>query len=234
MTVWARLALLVGLLLVGLAIVALVPLPDAAEVRDRVAAAGPWAPVAFVLLYVVATLLLLPKNVLTAGAGVAFGLAGGVGVVWVGAMLGAAAAFWLGRRLGRDGVSRLAGRHLARLDALVLRHGVLAVLVVRLVPLVPFTAVNYGSGLTAVSFGAYLLATAVGILPGTVAYVALGAYGGDPTGTPFLVAVGVLLALSIGGWWVARRRRGQSRAKTSPATSTSTSPAAPRSPREQG
>lgn len=205
MTTWVRLAALVALLLVGVAILVLVPLPGPQELRDRVAAT-PWAPVLFVAGYVVATVLLLPKNVLSAAAGIAFGLAGGVALVWVGAVLGASMSFWLGQRLGRDGVARLAGRHLVRLDDLVRRHGTLAVLVARLIPVVPFTAVNYGSGLTAVRFGGYLLATAVGILPGTIAYVAVGAYGTDAGGWQFLSAVGVLLVLSVGGAWWARRR----------------------------
>ncbi len=159
-----------------------------------------------------ATVLLLPKNLISAAAGYAFGLVGGVGLVWVAAVLGACLSFWLGRRLGRDGVARIAGRHLARLDDLVERHGIIAVLVARLIPVVPFTAVNYGSGLTAISFRAYLLATAVGIVPGTVAYVSVGAYGADPTSPPFLLAAGALLALSVGGYWLARHRNRGTRA----------------------
>lgn len=222
MTVWARLAALVALLLVGVAVLVLVPLPSVVELRAYVAAAGMWAPVVFVAGYVVATLLVLPKNVLSAAAGLVFGLAGGVALVWVGAMLGASAAFWLGRLLGRDGVARLTGRHLARLDDLVLRHGTLAVLVARLIPVVPFTAVNYGSGLTAVRFGPYLLATGVGILPGTVAYVAVGAYGAEPGGWQFLSAAGALLALSVGGAWWAYRRRSADRARAAAGAQTPT------------
>lgn len=93
-----------------------------------------------------------------------------------------------------------------RLDALVLRHGPATVLVARLIPVVPFTAVNYGSGLTAVGFRAYVLGTAVGIVPGTVAYVAVGAYGTQPTSWPFLTAAGALAALTLGGAWFVRRR----------------------------
>ncbi|MFD2024626.1 TVP38/TMEM64 family protein [Promicromonospora aerolata] len=206
MNMWGRLAGLVLLLLVGVVLLIVVPLPTVPELHAQVAAFGAWAPVLFIAGYVVATLLLLPKNVLSAAAGLAFGLPLGVTLVWIGAMLGAAASFWLGRALGRDGVARLAGRHMVRLDGLVRRHGVLAVLVARLIPIVPFTAVNYGSGLTAVGFPAYLLATAVGILPGTVAYVAVGAYGTDPGGWQFLVAAGALLVLSVGGAAFARRR----------------------------
>lgn len=214
MRTWGRLAALVLLLLAGAAILLLVPLPTPEEIHLRVASAGAWAPVLFGVLYVVATLLLLPKNLLSAAAGLAFGLTLGVAVVWVAAILGASASFWLGRRLGRDGVSRLAGRHLVRLDDLVRRHGTLAVLIARLIPVVPFTAVNYGSGLTAVGFRAYLLATVVGIVPGTVAYVAVGAYGTEPGGWRFISAAGALLLLTVGGVVVARRR---SRGPTGPA-----------------
>lgn len=203
---WWRLAGFSALLLVGVVLLVTVDV-DVATVRDAVAAAGAWAAVAFLAGYVVATLLLLPKNVLSAAAGLLFGLGGGVALVWAGAVVGAAVAFWVGRWLGRDGVRRLVGSRLDRLDDLVARHGVLAVLLARLVPVVPFTAVNYGSGLLAVGFGPYLLATAVGILPGTVAYTALGAFGTEPGSLPFVVAVATLAVLTVAGVVLAGRRR---------------------------
>ncbi len=99
---------------------------------------------------------------------------------------------------------------MGRLDRWVERRGVWAVLVARLVPVLPFTAVNYASGLTAIGFWPYLLATAVGILPGTVAYVAIGAYGSEPGSWPFVVAVGALALLAAGGvvWRYRARRAG--------------------------
>ena len=211
-----RFAAFVALLVSGIAILVLVPLPSPQELRDWVADAGAWAPSVFVAGYVVATVLLLPKNVLSAAAGLAFGLGGGIAWVWIAAVLGASLSFWLGRRLGRDGVARIAGRHLARLDGLVLTHGAAAILIARLIPVVPFTAVNYGSGLTAVPFRAYLVATAVGIVPGTVAYVSVGAYGSDPSGWRFLTASAVLVALSAAGYLVMRRRGRPSRAPAPP------------------
>jgi uncharacterized membrane protein YdjX (TVP38/TMEM64 family) len=206
MQTWIRLAVFVVLLALGGVVLLVVPMPDAQELQRWAAGSGVWLPAVFVAGYAAATLLLLPKNVLSMAAGLVFGLGSGVALVWFAAMLGAAASFWLGRRLGREGVTRIAGRHLDRLDNLVRRHGVLAVLVARLVPVVPFTAVNYGSGLTAVAFPAYLAATAVGILPGTVAYVAVGAFGTRPGGWQLWVAAGALLVLSVGGSWFARRR----------------------------
>lgn len=79
--------------------------------------------------------------------------------------------------------------------------------VVRLVPVVPFTAINYTAGLTGIRFWHYTLGTALGIVPGTVAYVALGTYGTTPGSWPFLVAAGALVLLSVGGLLATRGRR---------------------------
>lgn len=206
MQTWARLGTLALVLAAGTAVAVFVPLPELDEIRAWAAAGGWWVPVVFVGGYALATVLPLPKNVLSIGAGLVFGIGLGAWLVWLAAMLGATMAFWLGRVLGRDGVRRLAGRHLDRVDGVLDRHGLSAVLVARLVPVVPFTAINYGSGVTGVGFGVYLAATAVGIVPGTVAYVAVGATGADPGGRPFILVAGALGALTIGGTLLARRR----------------------------
>jgi len=214
--VWLRLTVL--LLLVGGAAlaVAVLGVPDVEGLRALVADAGAAGPALFVLGYALATLAPVPKTVLTAAAGVLFGVVAGTALVLLGAMLGAIAGFWLGRLLGRSGVRRITGRRLARLDQLLERRGVLAVVAVRLVPVVPFTAVNYGSGLLAVRFRDYLIGTAVGIIPGTVAFVALGAYGTTPRSWQFALSVAVLGALSLGGWLAARRHRASTGAPPSP------------------
>ena len=204
---WLRLVVLGILLasLVGAAIV--IGVPDATALRQDVAALGPLAPVAFVLLYAAATLLPLPRNVITAVAGLVFGLVDGVLLVLPGAMLGALAAFGLGRWLGRDAVERFTGTRVARVDALLARRGLVAILVSRLAPFLPFTGINYAAGLTAIRLRDFVLGTAIGIVPGTVAYVALGAYGTSPTSWPFMTVVVALLVLSLGGAWFAARRR---------------------------
>ena len=209
----ARLALLVVLLVAGGVVVLSGSLPSAATVRTWVADGGPWVPAGFVVAYAAATLLPAPKFALSTVAGLAFGLGAGWVIVWAGAMLGAAAAFGIGRALGRDGAQRLAGHHLTRLNELVERRGALAILAARLVPFVPFTVVNYASGVTRLRLTPYLVATAVGILPGTFAYVAVGAYGTEPGRWPFLLGVAVLVVLSVAGLVGARR----SRTRTEPA-----------------
>ena len=177
--------------------------PDIAALRSRVDAAGPWGPFLFFALYAGLALIPSPKALLTAAGGALFGLLAGAGLSLAAALVGAIISFGAGRVLGREAVDRLIRGRLARVDALLADHGLSAVLIVRLVPLVPFTAINYASGLSGVRFRHYVLGSAVGMLPGSLAYAALGAYGTNPWG---LAAAGsALVVLVAGGSWWARR-----------------------------
>jgi len=205
----ARPLLLLVALLGGWLLVRGTGVADAAQVPQSVRAAGAWGPVVFAGVYGALTLLPVPKNVLTAAGAALFGFAAGSALAWLAAMAGAVVAFALGRALGRDAVERLLRARLTALDAVVARRGVWAVLLVRLVPVVPFTAVNYGSGLTGVTLRAYVVGSAVGMVPGTIAYAALGAYAGT---NPSAVGAGIagLVVLALGGGaaarWLARRQ----------------------------
>lgn len=209
---WVRFAAL-GLLWAGAAVVVTTSgVGEVDALREQVAGAGPLAPAEFAAVFAAVTLAPVPKNALSAGAGLLFGFGTGLVAVWAGAMLGAVTAFWLARALGRDAVTRLTGARMARADALLRRRGLLGVLGARLVPVVPFTLVNYASGLGPVRFTHYLSGTALGIIPGTVAYVALGAYGTSPSSWQFVVAVAALAALTLGGIvWARRTHRAKSR-----------------------
>ncbi len=177
--------------------------PDIAAMRARVDAAGVWAPALFLALYAGLALIPCPKALLTAAGGALFGLWAGAGLALTGALVGAVIAFGVGRLLGREAVDRLIRGRLARVDALLADHGLSAVLIVRLVPLVPFIAINYASGLSGVRFRHYALGSALGMVPGSLAYAALGAYGTNPWG--LAAAASFLLLLLTGGSWWARR-----------------------------
>lgn len=204
--VLARAIALVVFVTVAVAVGVFVPLPSADEIRAAVDAWGPVAAAAFVLLYAAITLTPAPKNLLSIAAGLVFGFTTGVALVYLGALLGAAAAFALGRWLGREAVERRTGARVEALDALLRRRGLAAVIGVRLIPIIPFTAINYAAGLTAVRLRDYALGTAIGIIPGTVAYVALGAYGLELE-WPAWVAIGVLGVLTVAGALGAGRLR---------------------------
>lgn len=127
---------------------------------------GFWAPLLFVIIYVVGVCLFLPATLLTAMGAAIFGPYWGFLYVWTGAMIGAGLAFLIGRHLGRDFAASLIGDKLKRFDDAIERNGFATVLYLRLMYL-PFTAMNFGMGLTKVRFWDYFLGTALGIMVGT-------------------------------------------------------------------
>lgn len=188
------------------------------DVNHQVAALGFWGPLAFALCYAVAETAFFPGSILTASAGALFGVALGTATVLAGATAGACLSFAVGRWLGAPVVTRFAGaERLARMEMFLRRGAFWSVLGLRLVPLFPFSFVNYAAGAAGVRFIPYLAATAVGIVPGTFLYAGLGGSLRAP-GSPVLwIALTGLLALSLGGGWAARRirsRRGPAVAST--------------------
>ncbi|MFN4001753.1 TVP38/TMEM64 family protein [Microcella sp.] len=190
----------------GVAVWLLVPLPPVDEVRAGVQQLGWGGAIVTIVLYAAITLTPAPKNVLSIAAGLVFGFGLALVLVYLGALLGAAIAFVLGRALGREAVERFTGARVARLDALLQRRGLATVIGLRLIPVIPFTAINYGAGLTAVRRRDYALGTALGIIPGTAAYVALGAFGLELQ-WPAWLAIGLLGALTIAGAILGERGR---------------------------
>ncbi len=177
---WLRAALLVLLLLGGYLLAdwtGLGRVLHTQEDRERAlsalrAAAGLWwVGPAFSAGYAAAVAVGLPASALTLLGGAAFGL--GEGVLWVslGANVGATAGFWIARGLGRSAVERLLGPRLAGFDEGVRAAGFTGVLTLRLLPVAPFSLLNFACGLTPITWAEYALATVIGILPGTVIYV---------------------------------------------------------------
>lgn len=193
-----------GVLLVALAALAVVlGAPDVEGLRADVEAAGVWGPVVFAAVYVGLSLIPCPKAVLTAAGGALFGLLPGAALSLLAALVGAVISFGVGRLLGRELIDRLTQGRLGEVDDLLREHGATAVMVVRLVPLVPYIVINYAAGLTGIRMRHYVLGSAVGMVPGSLAYAALGAYGTEPWG---LAAAGsALLLLVVGGLWWGRR-----------------------------
>jgi uncharacterized membrane protein YdjX (TVP38/TMEM64 family) len=128
--------------------------------------AGFWAPVAYMLVYAIGVCLFLPGTLLTGLGAAIFGPYWGFLYVWIGAMLGASAAFIIGRTLGREFAASLIGDRLKKYDDAIERNGFATVLYLRLVYF-PFTPMNFGMGLTKVRFWDYFLGTGLGIIVGT-------------------------------------------------------------------
>lgn len=138
----------------------------------RQARVVPWAPAAFVIVYAVVASVGLPATPLTLAGGALFGPWWGTGANWLAATLGATGAYLLAQRLGRDAVRTLLGKRAASLDRFAGDAAFTGMLRLRLLPLVPFNALNFGAGLAGVRPLPYVASTALGILPGTAVYTA--------------------------------------------------------------
>jgi uncharacterized membrane protein YdjX (TVP38/TMEM64 family) len=141
---------------------------------------GPLGPLVFVAGYLVATVAFVPGSLLTLAGGAIFGLAQGTLWVFLGASLGAIAAFLVARYVARGAVERRLARHprFAALDRAIAQQGRKIVFLLRLSPVFPFVLLNYALGLTRVRLFDYALAC-FGMLPGTLLYVYYGKVVGD-------------------------------------------------------
>ena len=141
--------------------------------RDWLVTLGPWGPVVFLLIYIVAVVAALPGAAITIAAGALFGSVLGIILVNIGATIGASLAFLIGRYFAREAVVNWLSQStkFQKLDLLTEEHGDIMVALTRLVPIFPFNLLNYGFGLTKVPFGTYVFYTWLCTLPGTILYV---------------------------------------------------------------
>ncbi len=171
---WAILkaAILVAFMLSGIMVFRFTrvkQLLDEEALSRFLAAAGFWAPLFFILTYTAGVCLFVPGIFLTALGAALFGPYRGFVYVWIGAMAGATAAFWIGRSLGREFAASLIGDRLKKYDDAIERNGFATVLYLRLIYF-PFTPMNFGMGLTSVRFWDYFFGTALGIAVGTFVF----------------------------------------------------------------
>jgi uncharacterized membrane protein YdjX (TVP38/TMEM64 family) len=133
----------------------------------------------FIAVYVAATVLLAPGAILTIGAGFTFGLWKGFLAVSAGATLGAALAFLVARFIAREKIKAVAQRNerFRKIDSEIGKKGAKLIFLLRLSPVIPFNLSNYFYGLTGVKFWPYVLASWIGMMPGTLLYVYIGTIG---------------------------------------------------------
>lgn len=191
---------------------------DPAQLQRWLRSTGMWAPLFYILLYTIATVLVMPSTPLNLLGGALFGP--WLGTLWTsaGAMLAAIVTFAFTRTLGRKAIARRLSGRWQTLDAEVRRGGLLYMIAIRLVPFMPYGLLNFAAGLTSVSYRDYLLGTLLGTTPGLLPYVLLGSSGlrairtGDVL--PFVGAL-TLTGFFIGGTTWYRRQRSR-RPKASP------------------
>lgn len=169
------------------------------------AASGVWGPLLFVLAYVIMTVIMVPGSVMSLATGLLFGPVWGVVLVLLSATLGSQAAFEIARRLGHNVFHSRIGQRLARADTWITGQGFWAVLGLRLLPVVPFNALNYALGLSNVTRRNAVLGTLLGIIPGTVAVVGLGSSLTDISSWAFVANLTAVIVIFAVGTMVARR-----------------------------
>ncbi len=171
-------------------------------IQARVEALGSWAPVGFILLYGIATIAGVPGGIFDVAGGALFGPITGSLVNLAGGTLGAALSFLVARYLAADWVRQRAGPRMQKVMRNVERDGWQFVAFVRLVPVLPYTIVNYLLGLTRIPFWHYVVATLVFMSPSTVAYTWIGhagkqALAGDTNNIRYALAMLAVIALVI-------------------------------------
>ncbi len=214
----SRVAMLVAfvLLLAGVAFAwRHTPLREWADFRHLLALVQrvddmPLAPLAMVATFVVGGLVMMPVTVLIVVTVVVFGPLYGSAIALAGTVLSAASGHTAGRLLGRNAVQRFGGRRLNRLSQQVGQHGLLAMVVLRLVPVAPFTLVNLVVGASRIRLRDCLLGTAIGMLPGILLSASLvdriAAAARNP-GAQSFAWLALVLVIPAGIWWALRRRR---------------------------
>ncbi|GHB13044.1 TVP38/TMEM64 family protein [Streptomyces chryseus] len=169
---------------------------------------GAAAVVLFGVAYGLCTAAFVPRPILNLAAGALFGSQAGLVAAVAGTVVGAGIAFGLGRVLGQDALRPLLrGRALLAADGQLSRHGFRTMLAIRLFPGVPFAAANYCAAISRMGWLPFLLATGIGSIPNTAAYVIAGSSASSPTSPAFLIAMGFIALSGLAAAVVAWRRR---------------------------
>lgn len=181
-------------------------LPSSERIRSWADGFGAAGPLVFVPLSAALSCLFVPGPVLAGAAGLLFGTALGTPVALASATAAACSQLLIARYLAGEQVGRILPYRARRVESFLEHRGFFAVLYVRLAPAVPYTLTNYAAGLTRLRLRDMAAGTAVGALPRTYAYVALGGSLDDLGAPEVKVAVGLLLAFAIVGLVLARRQ----------------------------
>ena len=170
------------------------------QLQQALQQTGGWAPVLYIGLFVLLPTFFFPVAVLALAGGLLFGLWWGSVYTFIGAVLNCAMMFLLARYVGRSQVQRLVEQKLSpqwqrRLQMADGKEGFLLLIILRLIPAVPYNLINYTFGLTGISFSSYLLASAIGIIPGTFAFINIGDKTLEAGSPSFWIAIGLLVLL---------------------------------------
>jgi uncharacterized membrane protein YdjX (TVP38/TMEM64 family) len=183
---------------------------DRQQLQTSLERLGIWAPIIYILLYTIGTILILPSTPLNLSGGAIFGIWWGTLWTTVAALIAAVVAFYYSRTIGRDWIAAKFKGAIAVIDAEMQQGGLFYLFAIRLLPIIPYGIVNFAAGLTSISFRDYFLGTIVGTLPGILPFVMMGSglkamTQGDIF--PLMCALALTGMLVAGATWYRRHRQ---------------------------
>lgn len=185
----------------------------AEELANRIQDA-PFTPLLVMLAYVIGGLIALPITLMIVATVTVFGTWTGMAYALAGAELSAVVTYGVGHLLGRDKVGRIAGSRINRLIQALAKRGIVTVMMLRIVPVAPFTVINVAAGVSPIRFRDFALGSFLGIIPGVLGIglmadqILASLKNPDPktltiAAVVIAVVIGVLYGLRV---WVERRR----------------------------
>ncbi|WP_024620116.1 TVP38/TMEM64 family protein [Metaclostridioides mangenotii] len=182
----------------------------AEDIRNYVNSYGYCAPIIYIVLFTFLPIAFFPVPILALAAGLAFGLWNGTFYTIIGAGLNSAIMYYMAKFMAKDLVveflkGKLPEKWLDLFEEADSKSGFLVVFVLRLIPLAPYNVINYGAGLTSISFKNYIVATLIGILPGTLVFLNIGDKAIDVKNPAFIVSIALLAMLTAGSLYLAKK-----------------------------
>ncbi len=172
--------------------------------KETIDGFGIWGPVIYIVFYIVRPLILFPAALLSASAGVIWGVKGFI-YLQIAANLSAVGEFLVARYLAREAVEKLLKGKTGNIDEAIEKRGFVTVLLIRLIPNLPWDIQNLGLGLTKVKFRDYFWATFLGIMPGSFALVYFGSsFISVLTNPKNIWKIGIVALLFVFVYWLKR------------------------------
>ena len=197
-----KIPLILGFLLVAILCVWAGTAVTPQQLQEAIERCGNWAAIAYIGLFALLPAFFFPVAVLALAGGLLFGLFWGSVYTFIGAILNCTLMFLLARYAGREKVEALIQKKLSpvwqqRLQNLNSSGGFALLVILRLIPAVPYNLINYAFGLTAMPWRTYIIGSAIGIIPGTLAFINIGDKALDVTSPNFWIAIGLLALLLV-------------------------------------
>ncbi|WZL74967.1 TVP38/TMEM64 family protein [Clostridiaceae bacterium 35-E11] len=175
------------------------------DIKTYLHSFGVWAPIIFIILFTFVPLTLFPDAILAVAGGMVFGLYEGFVYTMIGALCGATLSFYIARILGQNCVKRFIKHDITRFEDVLQKNGFFIVLLLRLIPLLPFDVISYSAGISKIKYKDFVLATILGTIPGILVYVNLGDKSTQIGTNSFYLSVALLILLFVGSMFLKQK-----------------------------